>query len=237
MSLHIGAAPGEIAEAVLITGDPRRARYVAEQMLTDVHLYTQIRGMYGYTGLYNGKRVSVQGTGMGIPSTAIYLHELIHAYGAKRIIRIGTCGALPATLYLDQQILATEAYTDSATHLLYYTGFDVPAKADAQLLQHARDMASQKQIPVIEGPIFSTDLFYHDDPHRYDPWTNSGVLAVEMETSILYALAKKNNIQALSLLSVSDNIITRTAQTARDREEANVHQMVLALETAIASSR
>ena len=120
MSLHIGAAPGEIAKTVLITGDPLRAKYIAEKMLSDVHCYTEIRGMLGFTGMYEGKQVSVQGTGIGIPSTALYLHELIHEYGVQKIIRMGTCGGLRPELKLHQLILATEAYTDSCTHHLYH---------------------------------------------------------------------------------------------------------------------
>jgi purine-nucleoside phosphorylase len=232
MSLHIGAAPGEIAQTVLISGDPLRARYVAEKMLTDVHCYTEIRGMLGFTGLYKGKRVSVQGTGIGIPSTAIYVHELIHSYAVQKILRIGTCGALQPDLQLDQLILGKGAYTDSKSHLLYNEDMNVEVKADATLLRQAQETASQRGISVIEGTIFSTDIFYSEDTHRWDSWRNRGVLAVEMESSILYSLGLKNKIQALSILSVSDNIMTQTSLSARDREEASMEMMVLALELA-----
>ncbi|HJW30479.1 MAG TPA: purine-nucleoside phosphorylase [Saprospiraceae bacterium] len=232
MSIHIAAAPGDIAETVLISGDPLRAKYVADKMLTDAHCYSEIRGMFGFTGLYKGKRVSVQGTGIGIPSTAIYLHELIREYGVRKVIRIGTCGALQATLQLDQLILASGAYTDSNTQLLYYDDLQQLVKVKGELLSQAREIASTLSIAIVEGEVFSTDLFYHPDPHRYDPWINKGVLATEMETSILYAMAWKHDIQALSILSVSDNIILRTLQTAQDREEASLHQMTLALELA-----
>jgi purine-nucleoside phosphorylase len=229
MSLHIGAAPGEIAKTVLIAGDPLRARYMAEKMLTEVHCYTEIRGMLGFTGLYHGKRISVQGTGIGIPSTAIYVHELIHAYGVQKIIRIGTCGALQPFLALDQLILVNGAYTDSNTHRLYNADMNSASIADSSLLQQAREIARQRDISVIEGMVFSTDTFYSDDARRWDGWKERGVLAIEMETSILYAMARKYDIKALSILSVSDNIITHAEQTAKDREEASAEMMELAM--------
>lgn len=232
MSNHISAAPGEIAETVLIAGDPLRARYVAEKMMTEVRCYTEIRGMLGYTGIYNGKRVSVQGTGIGIPSTAIYVQELIHGYGVKKIIRIGTCGALQPDLPLDQLILATEAYTDSHTHLLYYKDANVAARPDSTLLAKAGEIAYQQGISVVKGSVFSTDMFYHEDPDRWDHWKRCGVLAVEMESSVLYGLALKNHIQALTILTVSDNIMTGTSLSAQNREEASGSMMELAMEIA-----
>lgn len=232
MSLHLAASPGEIAQTVLIMGDPLRARYIAETMLTDAHCYNEIRGMLGFTGMYKGKRVSVQGTGIGIPSTALYLHELIHEYGVQKITRLGTCGGIQPELQLHQLILVTEAYTDSNTHLLYLPDLHTPTKADDKLLQHAREIARQQSIYVIEGPVFSTDLFYSDDVHRWDTWQQRGLLAIEMESNILYNMAAKNNIQALSILSVNDNVITNTSTSARDREEARNEMMKLALELA-----
>ena|SRR6187455_2846651 len=232
MSLHIGASPGEIAETVLISGDPLRAKYLAEKMLTDVQCYSEIRNMLGYTGWYKGKLVSVQGTGIGIPSTAIYVHELIVSYGVQKIIRIGTCGALQPHLHLDQLILGISAHTDSSTHLLYYGDMNQSVPCDGALLQQAIDSADKLNILVMPGEIFSTDTFYDEVPHRWDSWTQRGLLAIEMESSILYSLALKFNIKALSILSVSDNIVTHYEQTARDREEASMSQMALALEIA-----
>jgi len=232
MSLHIAASPGEIASTVLIMGDPLRARYIAEAILTEVHCYNEIRGMLGYTGMYKGKRVSVQGTGIGIPSTALYLHELIHEYGVQKIMRLGTCGGIQADLQLHQLILVTEAYTDSNTHLLYQPDLNTPAKANAALLQHATEIALQRSISVIQGPVYSTDLFYHDDEHRWDIWQQRGLLAIEMESNILYNMAAKNNIQALSILSVSDNVITHTTTSPGDREQAKMEMIALAMELA-----
>jgi purine-nucleoside phosphorylase len=233
MSLHIGAAPGDIARTVLIAGDPLRAKYVADTMLTDVMCYNEIRGMLGFTGFYKGKRVSVQGTGIGIPSTAIYIHEFIHSYDVEKIIRIGTCGGIQPALQLDQLILATGAYTDSGTHMLYYSDFSHPVDGSAAMVQQARTAADRLGISATQGLVFSTDMFYRDDDaFRWDKWIEKGVIAVEMETSILYALAEKYSVEALSILSVSDNIITSTKLTPIEREEASREQMVLALEVA-----
>jgi purine-nucleoside phosphorylase len=230
MSLHIAAAPGEIASTVLITGDPLRARYIAEKMLTDVRCYNEIRGMLGFTGMYQGKPVSVQGTGIGIPSTALYLHELIHEYGVQKVIRFGTCGGIHPGLELHQVVLVSEAFTDSNTHLLYNTDMHAAAKPHPHLLQQAIDVAQQQGIPAVEGPVFSTDLFYSDDIRRWEIWQQRGVIAIEMESSILYNMAHRNGIEALSILSVSDNVITHTSTSARDREEAKGEMMRLALE-------
>lgn len=232
MSLHIGAKPNEIAETVLISGDPLRAKYVAEKMLSDVFCYNEVRGMLGYTGMYNGKRVSVQGTGMGIPSTAIYVHELIHDYNVKKIIRIGTCGALQASLRVGQLILADAAYTDSYTHLMHFDVMDFAPGADENLLKQARETAAKHGISAIEGTIFSTDAFYSDDANRWESWIKRGILAIEMESSILYTLASKNKVQALSILTVSDNLITNELSTAKEREQASMEMMKLALEIA-----
>lgn len=232
MSLHIQATPGQIAETVLIAGDPLRAKYVADKILTDVICYNEVRGMLGFTGMYNGKRVSVQGTGMGIPSTAIYVHELIFEYGVKKIIRIGTCGGLQSDLDLGILILAEAAYTDSNTQMLYYEDMDYAPTADPELLRQAREVAEKNSVVFRQGKIFSTDIFYDETPNRWDPWIQRGVLAIEMETSILYSLAAKNNIKALSILTVSDNIITHASTSTKDREHISLQMMRLALEIA-----
>lgn len=232
MSLHVGAKPGDIAETVLISGDPLRAKYVTEKMLSDVILYNEVRGMYGFTGMYQGKRVSIQGTGMGIPSTAIYVHELIHNFHVKKIIRIGTCGAIQSRLKLGQLILAEAAHTDSATNLLYMKSMDEAPAANRELLSRAIEVAQKQGIAVLTGKIFSTDTFYHDDTNRWDKWISNGVLGVEMESSIIYALAQKHSVKALTILSVSDNIITKEYSSAKDREQASLEMMKLALEIA-----
>lgn len=231
MSLHIGAQRGEIAETVLISGDPLRARHIANSMLTEVTCYNEVRGMLGFTGLYNGKLVSVQGTGMGIPSTAIYVHELIHDYGVQNIIRVGTCGAVQADLPLGTIILATEAYTDSSTHAIYAPAAD-PSTPDPHLLHQVREVARDLGIATREGMVFSSDLFYHPDTARWEPWIQKGLLAIEMETSILYDLGRQYGIRTLSVLSVSDNLITHAYTSAAERQHAGEKVMKLALGTA-----
>ncbi len=188
--------------------------------------------MLGFTGLYKGKRVSVQGTGIGIPSTALYLHELIHEYGVQKIMRMGTCGGIQPGLQLHQLILVNEAYTDSNTHLLYQPDLHTPTKANGALLQHAKEIAIQQSISVKVDPVFSTDLFYSDDSHRWDACQQRGLLAIEMESNIIYNMAAKNNIQALSILSVSDNVITQTTTSPDDREQAKTEMITLAVELA-----
>ncbi len=231
MSLHIQASQGQIAETVLISGDPLRAKYVAEKMLKETICYNEVRGMLGFTGLYNGKRVSVQGTGMGIPSTAIYVHELIHDYGVKKIIRIGTCGGLQPDLPLGCIILGERAYTDSSTNQLYYGSMDHVNLASPALLQAASEYAASNRIRIRKGSIYSTDTFYGPyDESRWDKWIEQGLLGIEMESSILYTLADVNKIDALSILAVSDNLITKEYFTAKEREEVGLQLIRLALE-------
>lgn len=232
MSLHIEAVPGQVADTVLITGDPLRAKFIAESMFVDAVCYNNVRGMLGFTGMYNGHRLSVQGTGMGIPSTAIYVHELIHDYQIRRIIRVGTCGAISHDVSLGAIIVAASAFTDSAAYRMDVETMDRGLAAHAGLLQRTKSMADKLSLPLIAGPVFSTDVFY-DDPTRWSQWSRRGVLAIEMETSVIYTLAQRANIEALTLLTVSDHILTGKAMTARERQEAGLDIMRLALETAI----
>lgn len=232
MSLHIGASAGQIAETVLISGDPIRAKFIAGKILTDVVCYNELRGMLGFTGTYNGKRVSVQGTGMGIPSTAIYVHELIHEHGVKKIIRIGTCGAIQSNIKLGALILAEAAFTDSNTNLIYHQTMDSPSLAGAAILKQAKEVAAKNAINIEQGTIFSTDTFYGLEENRWDKWIQRRLLGVEMETSILYAMANHYKIQALSILTVSDNIITKEFSTSKSREEVSQQMIQLALEIA-----
>jgi purine-nucleoside phosphorylase len=230
MSLHIGAAAGDIAETVLLPGDPLRARFVAEAFLENPACYTQVRGMLGYTGLYKGTRVSVQGTGMGMPSHGIYVHELIHSYGAKRLIRIGTCGAYRKDIPVKSLILAMSASTDSAMNARRFRGMSYAPTADFGLLLAAHDAAKRLGVPVFAGGVLSSDTFYDDEPDAWKLWAEYGVLAVEMETAILYTLAAKAGVKALSVLTVSDNFPLKTATTQEERQTAFVDMMKIALE-------
>ncbi|MDN5210602.1 purine-nucleoside phosphorylase [Fulvivirgaceae bacterium BMA12] len=233
MSLHIAANPGDIAETVLISGDPRRAKNIAETMLTGAECFNEIRGMYGYTGNFEGKSVSVMGTGIGMPSTAIYLNELIVDYSVRKIIRIGTCGCIQPGLTLGDVVVAMGASTDSNINRSTFNGIDFAPLADFSLLQSAQKTAGEMNIKTAVGNIFSTDLFYHpNDPQRWEILAAHNVLCVEMETAILYTLAARFNVSSLSLLTVSDNILTGEAASAQDREKSFTDMINIALKIA-----
>ena len=232
MSVHIGAKSGDIAETILLPGDPLRAKYVADNLLEEATCYTRVRGMLGYTGLYHGKRVSVQGTGMGIPSISIYVNELISEYGVKQLIRVGTCGALQPDLQIRDVLLAMSASTDSAINKLRFRGMDYAPTASFSLLKRAYDVAQQKGIAVKVGSILSGDTFYEDDPDQWKLWAKFGVLAVEMESAALFTLAAKFDVEALTILTVSDSLVTHEAAPAEDREQAYMQMFEIALELA-----
>jgi len=225
MSIHIGAKEGDIASTVLLPGDPLRAKYVAKNFLTDAICYNEVRGMYGYTGNYKGKRISVQGTGMGIPSISIYVNELITNYKAKNLIRIGSCGSMQADIKIRDVILAMSASTDSSINKIRFHGMDYASTANFDLLKRAYDIALEKNIPVKVGSVLTTDTFYHDDPDSWKHWANYGILAVEMETAVLYTLAAKFQVNALSILTVSDSLVTREETTSKERQKT-FNQMV-----------
>lgn len=232
MSIHIEAKPGEIAETVLLPGDPLRAKYVAESLFEDAACYNKVRGMYGYTGSYQGGRVSIQGTGMGIPSISIYLHELIHEYGVKNLIRVGTCGSIQQHLQLGQVVLAMGACTDSITNTLVFNDLQYAPIADYSLLSGAYQAAEDLGTDCLVGNIYSTDLFYLDNEQRYDALIKHGVLVVDMETSALYTMAAKSGVRALSVLTISDNIITGAKSTSEDRQKKFIDMMKIALRAA-----
>ena len=233
MTVHLNAQVGEIAETVLLPGDPLRAKFIADNFLDNARQHNDVRGMYGFTGDYKGKRVSVQGTGMGVPSTSIYVHELINEYGAKNLIRIGSCGAFQPDLKLMDVILAQAASTDSHINRLRFNGMDFAPVADFGLLKKAYDIALAKGIDVKVGNILTSDIFYGDDPDGWRLWADYGVLAVEMESAALYTLAAKFGVNALSILTVSDSLVSDEAISSVDRETA-LHTMIeIALETAV----
>ena len=226
MSTHIGAGPGDIAERVLLPGDPLRAKWIAENFLADARCYTQVRGMLGFTGTYQGVPVSVQGTGMGQPSASIYAHELLTEYGVRTLIRVGSCGALSETLRLRDVIAASGASTDSAMNRVRFAGLvDYAPVADFSLLHAAVHAAEERGIPVTVGPILAEDAFYSDRPDLYDTLAAYGVLAIEMETAALYTIAARHGARALTLLTVSDHIRTGERCTAEEREQT-FRQMV-----------
>lgn len=231
-SLHINAKPGEIAETVLLPGDPLRAKHVAENLLDDAVCYNEVRGMLGYTGYYQGKRVSIQGSGMGMGSTAIYVNELVSTYQVKNLIRVGTFGAIQPDIKIGQVVLAMSASGDSSANQLYFRHMQYAATADFSLLIKAYEAAQRLQISTLQGSIFSTDTFYDNSPNRWDIWGQHGILGVEMESQILYTLAKRLKAKALSILTASDNIITGVESSAADREQSFMDMMRIALEVA-----
>lgn len=231
MSIHIGAKDGDIANTVLLPGDPLRAKYIAENFLEDSKCYNEVRGMYGFTGTYKGKRISVQGTGMGVPSLSIYVNELIESYHVKNLIRIGTCGSMQPDINVRDVILAMSSSTDSAINKIRFNGMDYAPTASFKLLKKAYDIATKKGIEVKVGNILTSDTFYHDDPDSWKLWAKFGVLAVEMETTGLYTLAAKYHVDALTILTVSDSLVTGHATTAEERQKTFTDMIEIALET------
>lgn len=233
MSVHIGAKQGEIAETILLPGDPLRAKYIAETYLEDVICYNQVRGMLGFTGTYQGKRISVQGSGMGIPSISIYANELISQYGVKNLFRVGTCGAMQEHVHVRDVILAQASCTDSSINRHVFGGFDFSPIASFPLLKAAYDRGTAKGLKLHVGNIFSSDVFYRDDKSIVQKLMDHGVLGVEMETTALYTLAAKFGVNALTILTVSDHLLTGEETTAEERQNTFNEMMEVALDTAI----
>lgn len=229
MSIHIGAEPGDIAPTILLPGDPLRAKYIAENFLEEVYCYNEVRGMYGFTGRYQGKLISVQGTGMGIPSISIYLNELINQYQVRKLIRVGSCGSLQPEVKVRDIILAMGASTDSAMNKIRFKGKDFAPTACYQLLKQAELVASENDIPVHIGNVLTEDMFYQDDPDHWKLWASYGVLAVEMETAALYTLAAKFKVKALSILTVSDSLVSHEETTSAERERTFNDMIEIAL--------
>ncbi|WP_405606641.1 purine-nucleoside phosphorylase [Polaribacter sp. Asnod1-A03] len=229
MSLHIAAKKGEIAETVLLPGDPLRAKWIAETFLKNVKLYNDVRGMLGFTGTYKGEKISVQGTGMGIPSTLIYATELITEYGVKNLIRVGSAGSYQKEIKVRDIVLAMSASTNSGLNKIRFNGADYAATASFKLLQNAIEVAKEKEITVKAGNVLSSDEFYADDFESYKKWAEYGVLCVEMETSGLYTVAAKYNVNALSILTISDSLVTKEITTSSEREQTFKEMIEIAL--------
>lgn len=233
MSVHIGATEGQIAESVLLPGDPLRAKYIAETFLENVECYNQVRGMYGYTGTYQGKRVSVQGTGMGIPSASIYINELISSYGVQNLIRVGTCGAIQKDVKVRDVLLAQAACTDSSMNRNTFPGFDYSPIANFDLLRKSYEAGIAKGLNIRVGNVLSSDMFYSNTPDMTIKLASYGVLAVEMEAAALYTIAAKFGVNALTILTVSDHIITGEETTSEERQTTFNEMIEVALNTVI----
>jgi purine-nucleoside phosphorylase len=230
VSIHIAAKQGQIAPTVLLPGDPLRAKHIAETMLEDPVCYNEVRGMLGYTGRYEGKRISVMGTGMGIPTLSIYVHELVTEYHVKTLIRVGTCGALQPDLEVGDIVLPMSSSTNSHINRLRFDGMDYAPTASFHLLLKAYETAKRLGARVRVGGMFASDTFYGDDPEWWKKWAAYGALVVEMETSGLYTLAAKFGVDALSVLTVSDNVVTGESSTAQQRERGFTQMAKIALE-------
>jgi len=233
MSIHIGAKQGQIAQTILLPGDPLRARHFAETLLEDAECFNEVRGMLGYTGSYGGKRVSVMGSGMGMPSFSIYMHELVTEYNVKRLVRVGTCGALQPNLKIGDIVLAMTASTDSQVNKLRFNGMDYAPAANFELLLKAYQAAKSHGIDVHVGGILTGDSYYYDNPDWWKVWAEFGVLVVEMETNVLYTLAAKFNADALAILTVSNSLVTGEEATAQQRERDYSQMAKIALEIAL----
>jgi len=229
LSIHIGAKQGQIAPIVLLPGDPLRAKNIAETMLEDVICYNEVRGMLGYTGRYGDKSVSIMGTGMGIPTLSIYVHELVTEYHVKTLIRVGTCGALQPHLKVGDIVLPMSSSTNSHINKLRFEGMDYAPTASFHLLLKAYEVAKELGARVHVGGMFASDTFYVDDPEWWKKWAAYGALVVEMETSGLYTLAAKFKVSALSVLTVSDSLVTGEFSTTEQREMGFTQMAEIAL--------
>jgi len=234
MTPHNSAKPGDYAEAVLLPGDPLRAKWVAETFLKDARLVNEVRNCLGYTGTWNGKRVSVQATGMGQPSLSIYVHELINVYGLKTLIRIGTCGGLHEKVAVRDLIIAQAATTDSTIVKDGFGAFSFAPIADYGLLRSAADKAEARGMKYHVGNMLSSDIFYHVEPGMagYGRLPQHGVIGVEMESAALYTLAARFGVKALTICTMTDSLVTEESMSAGDRQSSLKDMVALALDVA-----
>ncbi|MGY5763672.1 purine-nucleoside phosphorylase [Brachybacterium sp. DNPG3] len=237
MSTHIGASPDQISPYVLMPGDPYRARWISETFLEDPVQYNDVRGMLGYTGTYQGVRISVQGSGMGQPSMAIYAQELFVDYDVQAIIRVGTCGGLSETVNVRDVILGLAASTDSGMNRIRFGEVSFAPAADFELARLAADVAEERLLPVVAGGLFSSDQFYSPDPLIASTLATYGVLGVEMEAAALYTLAAQFSRKALAVCTVSDHLLTGEETSALERQESFEDMIIMALETVVRLDR
>lgn len=232
MTVHIGARPGDIAETVLMPGDPYRARWAAETFLTDARLVNEVRGMLGYTGTWNGHPVTIQGSGMGMPSLSIYANELMRDYGAQTLIRIGSCGAMQESVKVRDVILAMTASTVATPSSTIFRELNFAPCADWTLLRAAVAAAEAKGTPLHVGGIYSSDTFYDERPDLNEQMTRHGILGVEMEAAELYTLAARHGRRALAVMTVSDHLLTGEALPSDQRERSFGDMVEIALTAA-----
>jgi purine-nucleoside phosphorylase len=236
VSVHIGANAGDIAPLVLLPGDPLRARWIAETFLEEARCYSEVRGMLGFTGTWHGQPVSVQGSGMGQPSLAIYVNELFTDYDVQSVVRVGSCGALTENLAIRDVVIGSGACTDSSMNRITFEGLDYAPVADFGLLRAAVEAAEARGLDVRVGLLFSGDSFYASRPELTRRMVGYGVLAIEMEASALYTLAAKHGRKALAICTVSDHIVTGEATSAIEREQTFGDMVQIALAAALGQS-
>jgi purine-nucleoside phosphorylase len=234
MTVHIGAAPGEIAETVLMPGDPLRAKWAAETFLDDAVCVNEVRGMLGFTGMWRGNRVTIHGSGMGMPSLSIYANELIRDYGARTLIRIGSAGSMQTHVKVRDIVLAMTSSTMSTPSRGFFRDLSFAPSADFGLLQAAFTAAQGKASSVHVGGIYSSDVFYDERPDLTEQMTRHGVLAVEMEAAELYTVAARHGARALAVLTISDHLLTGEALPSADRQSSFSDMVEIALEAAFA---
>lgn len=230
MSTHINAPEGAIADKVLLPGDPLRAKYIAENFLEDAKCYNEVRGMYGFTGTYKGKKVSVQGTGMGQPSLSIYVQELFQFYNVQKVIRVGSCGSTSKEVHVRDLILGNGACTESALQNARFGYLHYAPVPDFELLDRAYHRAKELGLPAHVGELASVDRFY-DENSNWKLFAKYGVLGIEMEAAELYTLAAQFRRKALAICTVSDSIVTGEETNAEERQKTFKDMMILALET------
>ncbi|MBM1689103.1 purine-nucleoside phosphorylase [Sulfitobacter geojensis] len=232
MTVHIGAAPGEIAPTVLMPGDPYRAKWAAETFLKDAKLVNEVRGMLGFTGTWNGNPVTIQGSGMGMPSLSIYANELISEYDVQTLIRIGSCGGMQAHVGIRDVIIAMTASTITSPSSAIFREFNFAPTADWSLLRAAVAAAETRDTKTHVGGIYSSDVFYAERPDLDEQMVRHGILGVEMEAAELYTLAARHGRRALAVLTVSDHLQTGEALPSEDREKTFGDMVEIALEAA-----
>lgn len=237
MSTHINAPEGAIADKVLLPGDPLRAKFIAENFLEDVKCYNEVRGMFGFTGIYKGQKVSVQGTGMGQPSLSIYAHELFQFYNVQKAIRIGTCGSMNKDVHVRDLVLGSAACTNSALQEARFGNVRYAPVPDFELLDKAYHRAKELGMKVHVGPLFSSDRFY-DDKATWKLMAQYGAIGIEMEAAELYTLAAQFNRKALTICTISDSMVSDEKETtAEERQNSFKEMMILALDTIIADEK
>lgn len=234
MSIHIEAKKGEIAETVLLPGDPLRAKYIAENFFENAKCHNVVRNMLGYTGTYKGHRISVQGTGMGIPSAILYAQELIEDYGAKKLLRVGTIGTIQEDIKLRDIIIAQSATTDSALINKEFFPINYAPISDYDLMEKAVEKAKENKLRVQVGNVFTSDSFYNEDSEKINSKLSKfGILGIDMETAGLYYIAAKYGVKALSIMTVSDQLITDEKSSSKERQTGFNEMIQVALDSAI----